>query len=380
MFIYKLKIITMKNTHFKNLKRVAGILALTLMLSCLSEYHFGKYDQAKIISFGIENQVGTVNIDHDALMITVLVDESSDITNIRITLLEISSFATVTPEKGEEVDFSQPVPVTVIAEDGSTQVYTVIAKRSQAEIQLNNSDFQDWYEVSGTKPYFEPGLSKEETIWATGNPGVVTLGTPNVNPMGLSDNVYAILKTVELPLGALLNQGIGAGSMFTGLFKLNLSNPIASAKLGTSYSARPASFKIKYKYSPGPVVKDGKLNVIPAARDSCDIGIILTDRSSEPYKQIAIAWFRSGNIVTEWKDISIDFKYGELSSPEYYEMPKDVYVLENGSDRLVRVVYGSGNEKPTHISVIFSSSHKGDFFMGAPGSELFVDDLELIYP
>ena len=370
----------MKNLLFKNILRGVGFLTLVLLFSCISEYHFGKYDQAKIISFGVENQVGTVNIDHDALMITVLVDESSDITNLRITLLEISSFATVNPRQGEAVDFSEPVAITVTAEDESSQVYTVIAKRSQAEIQLNNSNFQDWYEVSGSKPYYEPGLSKEETIWGTGNPGVVTLGSPNVNPMGSTENVYALLKTVELPFGALLSQGIGAGSMFTGFFKLNLANPIASAKFGTPYSARPASFKIKYKYSPGPVVKNGKLIALPEAKDSCDIGVILTDRSVEPYKQVAVAWFRSGENVTEWKEIGIDFKYGQLTSPENYEQPKNVYILENGVDRLVEVVYGTGDEKPTHITVVFASSHRGDFFEGAPGSELFIDDLEFIYP
>lgn len=360
--------------------RGAGFIFLLGMFSCLSEDHFGKYDQAKIISFGIENQVGTVNIDHDALMVTVLVDESSDLTALRITMLEVSSFATSSPGQGDVADFSQPLEITVTAENGLSQVYLIIAKRSQAEIQLNNSNFQEWYEVSGTKTYYEPGLSKEETIWGTGNPGVVTLGTPNVNPMGSPDNVYAILKTVELPVGAFLGQGIGAGSMFTGFFKLNLSNPIASAKFGTPYSARPASFKIKYKYSPGPMVKDGKLNVLPAAKDSCDVGIILTDRSSEPYKHVAVAWFRSGDIVTEWKEIVIDFEYGEPAATEYYKKPKDVYILENGADRLVQVVYGTGEEKPTHITVVFSSSHRGDFFEGAPGSELFVDDLQLIYP
>jgi len=37
--------------------------------------------------------------------------------------------------------------------------------------------------------------------------------------------------------------------MFTGFFKLNIGNPVASAKFGIPYSARPVSFKISYKYS-----------------------------------------------------------------------------------------------------------------------------------
>ncbi|MCF8347385.1 MAG: PCMD domain-containing protein [Bacteroidales bacterium] len=370
----------MKKEYARYLVFGIELLLIAMLTACIDEYHFGKYDQAKIVSFGIENQVGVPNIDHEALMITVLVDESSDLTELMITALEISSFATSNPMQGEVLDFSQPVTILVTAEDGFSQIYTVFVKLSQAEIQLNNSDFQQWYEVGGSKPYFEPGLSKEETIWATGNPGVVTLGAPNVNPMSESDNVFAILKTVELPIGAILSQGIGAGSMFTGFFKLNLSNPIASAKFGTPYSAKPESFRIKYKYSPGTLVKDGKLNPLPQAKDSCDIGIILTDRSAEPYKQVAIAWFRSGDNVTEWKELVMNFKYGLIAQPMSYEKPKDVYVTENGVDRLVTTIYGTGNEKPTHITVVFASSHRGDFFEGAPGSELYVDDLELIYP
>jgi hypothetical protein len=34
---------------------------------------------------------------------------------------------------------------------------------------------------------------------------------------------------------------------------------------------------------------------------------------------------------------------------------------------------------PTHITVVFSSSIAGDFFKGAPGSVLNVDNVELIY-
>jgi hypothetical protein len=108
--------------------------------------------------------------------------------------------------------------------------------------------------------------------------------------------------------------------------------------------------------------------------------VTLTDRSVEPYKQVAVAWFRSGENITEWKTITMNFKYGAISSPASYERPKDVYILDNGKERLVPVVYGTGNEKPTHISVVFASSHRGDFFEGAPGSELYVDDLVLIYP
>ena len=48
------------------------------------------------------------------------------IQNLKINTLGVSSFATVVPEQGDIVDFSNPVPFTVTAEDGTVQVYTVI--------------------------------------------------------------------------------------------------------------------------------------------------------------------------------------------------------------------------------------------------------------
>lgn len=295
---------------------------------------------------------------------------------IEVTQLEVSSFASVSPKLGDTIDFSAPATFSVISENGMEQVYNVIVKRSQTETQLSNSDFRNWCQVTGSKTYYEPGLSKEEIVWGIRNPRVVTLGAANVTPYGSAENVHAILKTVELPLGALLGQGIGAGSMFTGFFKLNLSNPISSAKFGIPYSTHPAGFSIAYKYRPGPVVKNGKLVSLPAAKDY----IIFTDRSAEPYKQVAVAWFRSGENVTEWKTINLNFKYGLINSPAVYERPKDVYILDDGKERLLPEVFGTCNENPTHITVVFASSNRGDFFEGAPGSELYVDDLELIYP
>jgi ferredoxin len=36
-------------------------------------------------------------------------------------------------------------------------------------------------------------------------------------------------------------------------------------------------------------------------------------------------------------------------------------------------------EDPTHILVTFTSSYQGDYFIGAPGSKLLVDNFKLIY-
>lgn len=42
--------------------------------------------------------------------------------------------------------------------------------------------------------------------------------------------------------------------------------------------------------------------------------------------------------------------------------------------------YAAQGTKPTHISVVFSSSFGGAEFIGAYGSPLELNDFELVYP
>jgi len=48
-------------------------------------------------------------------------------------------------------------------------------------------------------------------------------------------------------------------------------------------------------------------------------------------------------------------------------------------EQTVDFVYAN-NEEPTHLTVVFTSSKDGDYWTGAVGSTLIVNDLELIYP
>jgi hypothetical protein len=82
---------------------------------------------------------------------------------------------------------------------------------------------------------------------------------------------------------------------------------------------------------------------------------------------VATVWFRSGNSTPDFIKLKLPLVYGQVSNPKPYEVPGE------------GVVWGTGNEKPTHISVIFSSSYRGDYFEGAPGSELIVNDFMLYY-
>lgn len=350
----------------RTLSKAISIIIIFFLNSCIKEDHFGKSSEKKILTFALENQVGNTRIDQETQEVNVAVNADADINSLKPLEISISTFAQVNPQTGEAQDFSEPVIYTVIAEDGTTAEYTVTVLQEGSEPQLDNSSFDDWYTTP--KGYQEPGLDAN-SIWATGNAGTVTLGDANVTPLAINGDNNAV-KLVTLDLGGLaglVGQRMGAGSLFTGKFELDIANPLNSTKFGISFSARPKQFSVKYAYSPGTPYLD-KTGKVLSKTDSCDIYMYLENRETDEVKRIATGWFRSGEeSIDQFTTITVDLVYGELGSdvPDYQKPA-------NGQ-------YGSTSDKVTHLTVVFSSSYNGALLEGGTNSTLVVDDFELIY-
>jgi len=343
-----------------------AFVSFFIFFGCVQEYHFGKSSEKKILSFNLEGQVGNVSIDEDAKLVTVTVAADVDISRLAPTEIVISTFATVTPSPDVRNDFTNPAIYTVTAEDGSIAEYTVEVAQQGSEPQLDNSAFDLWFATP--KGYKEPGVDAN-SIWATGNAGTVTLGSPNVTPLVINGSDQAV-KLVTLDLGSLaglIGQRMAAGSLFTGKFQLDIANPLNSTKFGIPFAARPKKFSVKYAYSPGTpyLNKSGQLL---AKTDSCDIYVILENREGSQPKRVATGWFRSGTEkIDQFYLATIDLTYGQLgANVPNYQKPA------NG-------LYASANEKVTHLTVVFSSSYNGALFEGGTNSTLVVNDFLFIY-
>jgi hypothetical protein len=347
--------------------RLSSVLLIVLLLwSCLSEDHFGKSQLKQISYFTVPGQVGNTQIVEDSLLIRLSVGARVDLTRLFADSIQISSYASISPGKGDLQDFSIPVSYQITAEDGSTVSYRVIISKEAETPQLENSGFDDWYTPSG-KNYQEPGKD-ENTIWASGNPGVVTLGKANVEKTEIASGDFgAKLITRDLgPLAQLVKQGIAAGSMFTGKFALDISNPLNSAKFGVPFTARPKSFTITYTYVPGTVYKNGQGQVLDK-QDHADIYLLLENRDGNISKRIGTAWFRSGEKVDSPKEITIPITYGSLpaGSPAFW-------LPANG-------LFGDAKDEVTHLSFVLASSAEGANFEGGVNSTLIVNNLRLNY-
>jgi len=342
------------------------LLTTFAITACIKEDHFGKSSYRDIIQFKLPLQLGSTVIDLDSLVVRISVSKESDITNLVPSEFAISNYATLSPPAGMAQDFSEPVKYTVTAEDGASSTYTVYVTTDEPKIQVANSGFQHWYTTSSG--YLQPGTNRNDTVWSTGNAGVNTFGFVNATPLNRTAADTAVrLETLSLgPLAQALGLGIGAGTIFTGTFKLNLANPNTSSRFGTPFIARPDSFSVEYKYLPATGMKNGYGQAIPGS-DSADLCVMLEDRSSGIVKRVATAWYRTAQTTTDWTGLKLRLQYGPLTAPNHYEIPKPPSV------------WGTGLETPTHIVVIFVSSARGDFYEGAPGSLLFVDEFRLYY-
>jgi hypothetical protein len=349
----------------KRLLISVNVLTL-LVLSCVKEDYFGRSALKEIRYFTITQQAGNTEIIQDSLLIRVSVAPSANLAQLSADSIGLSSYASVTPGVGVVQDFSGPVTYTVTAEDGSTAAYTVIVTRGSSTPQLDNASLDDWYTPAG-KNYQEPGKD-DNTIWATGNAGVVTLTTANVNPVVVSgSDRSAEMVTKDLgALGQITGQRMAAGTIFTGKFILDIANPLNSTKFGVPFTGSPKSFTVSYSYAPGTPYRDGRGNVLSKS-DSCDIYLLLENRENNQVKRLATGWFRSGSTVSSFTDITVPLVYGALpAGTPAYQFPA------NG-------LFGTSADPVTHITFVAASSAYGASYEGGTNTRLVINNVRMNY-
>ncbi len=343
---------------------------LLLLVACVKDDHFGQSNRAQITSFVIPGQSSNATISQDSLTIVVTVPETTTDFTLTPSEITVSNFASVSPQAGQTQDFSNSLAYTVTAEDGSKSIYTVSVVRGGSKPQLDNSSFENWYNETVVLTTVEqPGIDKNTTIWGTANRGLGLAGaTANTTKQAKGDSSFVRMESVAAP--ALVR--IAAATVFTGQFAdgfPSVTDPRSNITLGTPFTARPLNFSFSYTYQPGASNEDKNGQPLSYG-DQCDVYLFLENRSGTQVKRVATAWLRSGDATTGWTRANIPIKYGPLdpSDPWYtFAQPQP------------DEIWGDGTEAVTHISILASSSFEGDFFNGAIGSILELDNIILEY-
>lgn len=245
---------------------------------------------------------------------------------------------------------------------------------TEAATALPYADFDSWYQSDKT---IYLGASGDE-FWDSSNPGT-TQGwgaLVNVNPTkGVESPVHTPGgKAAELKTQWAVAK-LAAASLYTGSFGGLVGSPVptgAKINFGSPFTARPTALKGWFQYAPQLIDNEtqevGKYTPsMKGKMDTCSIYIALaTDvcqvDNTDPDK-IAIDFANDSRIIA----------YGELPIEECVDTDGE---WKNFN---IPLKYKNLTDKPTHIIVVCSSSKYGDYFTGADGSVMYIDDFELVY-
>ena len=267
----------------------------------------------------------------------------------------------------------------VIAYSGenTTDVVTVTTENT---FELINAGFEDW---SFANKCYMPYAEGASPFWGTGNPGATTLGesfnltTPNTSDVrpGSAGSTSANLQSMFPNMA-----GVGkfaAGNLFLGRFAGTYgTNGVVF--FGRPCTARPVALHGWIKYTCGTIDRVGKIptsrpDVVMGSKDEGQVMIAVGDWSAAEYGGDA-----DSPVAIDTRDENTFFNKNGKNVIGVGEL-----ILSESTNGWVEFTlplqYTSTSRVPTHIIVVFTGSHFGDYFTGSTQSCLVVDDIELIY-
>lgn len=287
-----------------------------------------------------------------------------------------------------EADYTAGLQFAAVLEglkDNTTYEYTatsgtyaspVVYEFTTLSAQLPNSGFEDW---GTTGNVVIPAKDYASTFWDTGNHGSSTMGkmvTDKSVTYKHSGTYSAYLKSQFV--GTFGIGRFAAGNIFAGKY-LGTEGMDGVLGWGRPFTLTPKSVKVWIKYNPGVADNNGSGSYL--SRGSTDQGIIymaLLDGSNDP-KNV-------------YKDEQWPFVVKTKSSAQQLFSKDEANVIAYGEYIIEKATDGSGmvqiefplnyyrpGETPAYVIFVASASRYGDYFQGGEGSELYIDDIELIY-
>lgn len=296
--------------------------------------------------------------------------------------------ATIEPASGTVRNFSTPQEYVVTSENGEWhKTYTVDVQRP-GSINLKY-DFEHVRQVSALSGkasydvFYEVGSDgKESLTWASANAAfALTLqgSTPQTFPTYQAVDAergkcLALTTRSTGTFGQSMKKPLAAGNLFLGEFVMAnaLAKPLEATHFGTPFLSVPLSMSGFYKYIPGEqyckLGDDGKLTPVAGVTDEFNIYAVFFEvtadmqwldgtnvMAAENPDIIAVAEIENSAPAAEWTEFNMPFKFREGKSV-------DPELLESGR---------------YSITIVMTSSKGGDYFEGAIGSTLYVDDVML---
>lgn len=380
----------MKN--IKKTTRVFSLLAIaaTLLGSCIREEPLNA--ECDIIGVTLPDDELNRSPIIGNNRITLIVKNNVDITSLA-PQFELTPGASIEPASGTRRDFTRPQTYTVTSQDGEWKKnYTVEVQRN-TEISLSYSfekvkvirtsqggSYDEFYDVT-----VNAQTQQTDTMfWASGNSGfAMTNGTadPDSYPTFRTEDGFKG-KCVEMvtrstgPWGAMVKKPLAAGNLFIGKFNVSIAvaHPLEATQFGTPFYSVPSSISGHYRYTPGETYEkmneSGKLEPQPEMTDECNLYAVFFEITD------GMEWLDGTNVLAEDNPNIVavaQFSPEQRKETQGWESFNLPFVFRPGKT-VDKNKLAAGHYS---ITVVMSSSIEGDYFSGAVGSRLLVDEIEI---
>lgn len=246
---------------------------------------------------------------------------------------------------------------------------------TEKQFAIPYANMEEWNMYNGKVAF--PGTTYDE-FWDSGNHGSNSIAVVGRNITTQSSEYHnsgtssAFLKSQFVGLGTIGQ--LAAGNLFAGKFIKTQGTTGAELTFGRPYDgSHPDEMEVYVRYTPKEVNYSKIDDLKKGDTDQC---------------QIFVAFANKGAHIDTSKNIYFNPKGSTQSGYDYeiYGYGQVTYNTEIGSSAGMQKVtipiewYESAKKNDSnYIIIVCSASKYGDFFTGAEGSALYVDDFKLIY-
>ncbi len=251
---------------------------------------------------------------------------------------------------------------------------------TEACAQIPNGDFEGW-SMKDNKVQMIFG-SGQTQFWDSGNHGSTiapaVLGGRNIT-VPCESPKHGGSYSMKMESAAIFSV-LAAGNAFVGEF-LGTEGTNGVLGWGRPFSSRPAKLRGWVKYTPATVSKtsDKVPDIVNGQPDKGIIYIALLDGSDGPTKG-SYNGSATYPVVVKTKAPG---QYFSKNDPNVIAYGEKVFDAATPGDGLIEfeipIEYFHTDRKAAYIICTISASKGGDYFAGAEGSIMYIDDLELIY-
>lgn len=259
----------------------------------------------------------------------------------------------------------------------------VVTFRTEAEVPIPNAGFEVYSKAESSKYYSfydpesgEPSLTTK--WWDSGNKGSTTVGSSYTITMPDTDDKVEGRSSLLMASTYVIVK-FAAGNIFTGEFGKTIGTSGGTIRLGRPFTVRPQKLTFWVKYKAGIITDktfggapDGD-STKPGDRDRGTLWIALGDWDYHKYGGTA-----DSPIEVNTTDRSTFFNPDGENVIAYGQFVADKDINEWMKVE-IPLQYKSTSRKPTHIIISAASSMLGDYFTGAAGSKMWIDDIRLEY-